>query len=509
MTTLGVIAFTVIIIALVYGSMMLYAGSRQSPNVLDTQNPFRGTLAMLLVHSWTRGFTRILPGFALGFTADGTYRPFGLDLDLLKAEHPDSQVLAPSIGIIGDQGSGKTFTMFKIVLFALGLDAGNDRLPRALVNSLKWTGGNRPETAPLIEDMLHCKMINKSNLRVNIFSLAVGLTQQEIFDTLKTLLATITRETLSGLEEEVLRELLRELNASDSPSLKLLVELNNNYGITPDEAAGDKTKTVDTVEAEAKKPQTLDEMFHGKRLAAAFSLKTKLTKLTDEPFSTLLSSDDDSILALLGQSAVSIDLKGFTEEERSVIEVIMAAITTSMTLRKIKAYMPTIIVTDEAYDSWEIPEFARAQGVRMKTQRENGTWVIMVFQRINDLLSVNKSGSDQDRKARRALREIEVWLIGRQNAKDRKDIESFMDLPKYVLDSLPTLSRGHFWLIIPGHAPQLVFFVGTEMEIRAWNTEVAIDERLVKYFRTGDPRDYQDFLVETTPKYDDDAATAA
>ena len=132
----------------------------------------------------------------------------------------------------------------------------------------------------------------------------------------------------------------------------------------------------------------------------------------------------------------------------------------------------------------------------------------MIFHRLRDFFEA--IGNDAtSRKARNAINEIKVWLIGRQNKDALDDIRTFFTLPEYVVNSLPTLAKGHFWLILPGMPPLLIAVIGTQTAIKLFHTEDAHSDLLKLYFETGDTKYYITYLEKTTPEDTEGDETSA
>jgi hypothetical protein len=366
--------------------------------------------------------------------------------------------------------------------------------------------GNRPETAPLVEDILGGSVIAPHAMQLNPLARALGMTFEEQYVMVEAMFQFMAEIDLTPLDKNMLGQNLRYVyeNAED-PSFSALHQAFGDFYVKP------------AAEGES---QTLEQRFANEMYESAF----KLQKITDSfrsgVYGRVFSGDGEAFVSLIEQRIQSWDFKNIEGKLRSLIEIVINAIDTSAIMPdpdldkddpqygmpKHPERIANYIAQDEAYEALGNLHFIRAEYRRMKTQREHGSTTVMLFHRLSDLQNaIGAAGSEQARLADNMLNEIEVWLIGRQTKKELPVLRAFFDLPEYVLQSLPTLPKGHFWVVAPWHrAPFEIVVIGSPLDIEAFNTDQANHKLLRKYRETGNLQHYFDFLEETTPDIDEE-----
>lgn len=471
-------------------------------NLLDRIPPLKGTAADGLIHNWLGKPVYELPGIPLGVTVDENNAPAALDPSLLKKILENLEV--KDIGIIAEQGAGKTFLATLWLLIMMALEGKQGRYMRCRYNSRKRNNDMRPEAAPFVEDIMKCKIIQPHQMRLNPLSRLWDMTFDEQYTMVKRIYQYTMKRQLTLEEQTVLKSCLRTVMADKSvePSFPALEKAFSD--LDPFMAM-----TADTASGESSLLQQQQVRNHTRLADAAFQLKLATELFNEGEYASLFAGTGEEMLELLTQRAVSFDVKDMTTEMRSVVEIILAAITAAASTPwpddpekkpRHPEWKVEVILTDEAYADWENPEFVESEYERMKTQRATGIIGVMIFHRLRDFLEAI-SHHATGHKARNAVNEIKIWLIGRQNASELNSIRSFFSgLPEYVVQDLPTMLKGHFWLVLPApHPPVKIAVIGSRLAIEAFATDAANDDLLQAYFREDKVKYYLDWLEKTTP----------
>lgn len=464
---------------------------------------FKGTLSDATLHNWLTSGRVYMPGIPIGVTVDARHSPVGFDLTIVKDA---GKCEKKSIGVIAAQGFGKTFFANLYLIACLALDVGDDnQRARARYPSIKRNDGI-PETAPLVEGILKGKVISPLEIKLNPLARALGMTFEEQYVMVEAMFQYKIGEKLTILDHDLLSQNLRNVyyNATQ-PSFDALSDSLENFRIDP---------TANNLHP------TLEQRFENEVYASIFKLKKISDLFRSGVYGRIFSGNGEEFVSLIEQRIVSIDLKGVDDDVRSLIEIVTNALDTSAIMPdpdldpsdpnygkpKFPNRIPTNITQDEAYNIWANLHSARSEYRRLKTQREHGITTVTLFHRLSDLQNaIGTADSEQARLANNALNEIEVWMIGRQTKKELPVIRQFFDLPEYVIQSLPTLAKGHFWVVVPWHsAPFEIVVIGSSMEVAAFNTDQANHKLMRKYRETGKVQYYLDFLDETTPEINDD-----
>lgn len=479
-------------------------------NLLDRLSPFPGTGPEGLAFLWIGPELAPLPGTPVGLRQDSSRSKFGLDLTLMKQLIPGLQI--KDIGMIADQGFGKTFLIQTLLYFWTVLSM------RFRFDSLKRNNRRRPETAPLVEDLCESKIISPYKMRLNPLSRRFKMVFEEKLRLTLRLMCLITGVSQLSLEvETVVAEALRTIedDLTTDPSYPLLWRTLKKYAPSD---VGEMASMMESADGrylgQIHREQVAKR--HQRLIEAAFQAELAIGKLNQGVFASLLSGEDngDETFRLFAQRAVSIDFFHVDDLFRSVIETVLNEIENVAGSPRPDAdpsegpRIPELIVnvraTDEAYSLWENTVFAEADYVRRKTRRASGDSGIMAFHRLRDFFeAIGNEASG--RKARNALSEIKVWFIGRQPEDSLLDVAHFFGLPVdgYVVKSLPTLRVGEFWLILPGYAPIPVLIIGTEKLVTTFNTEGAHNAYMKRYFETGDEMYYITYLDQMTREIDE------
>ena len=461
-----------------------------SGNLLDELGYFEGvSMEEALSHALPLEAPVNVPGTPVGISADSAKSPVGADLTLKRKL--DGRLNNKSVGIIGEQDIGKTFLLY-VLLYIWSAEARGANARGIQVDSLKHNDNKRPETATLIEDLLKCTVIQVATAHLNPLNRLWDFTFEQQYRMVKTMLEVWWEKALTAHQETLLDFYLSiSYYEVDHPTFDALAEDILSY------RAGDKITP--------NQGSTME--------AAALELSNMVRALTRGDLGTIFSDDgqDETLLKLIEQFAKSWDFHAVGSKERSIIEVFRGTIELSALSLKDPSNpesgarhperVAQYIGRDEAYDAWKNRVFAQSEFRRMKTLRELDITLAMCFHRLVDFLS--SVGSEE---ARNVIREIPTWFIGRQSEADIPDLRRALNLPEYVLLTLPTLTKGHFWLIMPGHEPRLIAVLGTELEIKTFVTNQANEALLQQYLETGDIWFFFQWLEETTPPPKEDSA---
>lgn len=452
-------------------------------DTIDRLAAFEGDLEDALVHTVPLDGPVDVPGIPIGISDDPAKSPVGVDFTMLR--HRDDRISNKSIGLIGDQGIGKTFLLY-VMMYIWSSEKAGAYTSSISLDSLKHNLAKLPETYPLITTLLGCKVIQVNQISLNPLSPLWDFAYDEQLDMVQTMLEIRRKRSLDELEEELLDYHLRiSYYQTENPSLAKLSELVGGY-------RADRTEYTES--------QALLMEDTALRLSKSIRGLTrgKLGRIFQE------NANDEELLQLIEQPAKSWDFKDIPPVIRSIIETFRGTVETSALALKDPDdpesgprhpnRVAQYIGRDEAYDAWANPIFADHEFVRMKTLRERDIALVMSFHRLADFLS-----SVGTNKARNVIREIPIWFVGRQHKADIKDLREFLHLPEHVLRTLPTLPKGHFWLILPGRAPRLIAVIGTRLAVQTFVTNQANLELLMGYFETGDLQMYMDWLEMTSP----------
>lgn len=488
---------------------------------IRTKNPFwrlahrKGRLADALIEAPRPSARFTPPGFPIANTVDADNSPVGLDVVLMKGSPEFPQVEVPAVGIIAQQGIGKTFLANFLLFTSAFLDVGtyelnSRRRTRAHIgyDSFKVDKDGRPETSALIKDIFGCRVIDPTEVPFNYFSPAFGLSAMEQFklttDQIELWRSYSNKPPMSLAEGEVLRQLIDKMYVMKKRSFAILTKLAKAY--KPESAEEDEEADGDDITVRYE-----EDLYK-----AAFSVYLSLNNFVKGTLGNLFAGNDDDLFArLIEQRAVSVHYRKLSDHERTHFELAMSVVrrtayemveTKKGPRRRFPNRIQHYVVQDEAYGSWTNLAFAREQYLRMKTQREFGTVLVTIFHQLTDMMdAISSAGSEQARLAMNSLNEINIWLVGRQKKRQRAILREHLGLSEEVLKSLPRLAKGHFWLIIPGLAPRLIWIRGTKTAIKYFNTEGATNELLQRYMETGDPETYQKWLELSSPLLESDA----
>lgn len=483
--------------------------------LLDRIAPFKGPLTMAFIHNWLLTAHRLMFGPKFGITVDAAHQPTGLDLDLLKEY---GLIEVKSVGIIGRQGYGKTFLMNTLLFLLSCIDVGGIKPFSIMINSLKRNKMARPETAPLVTDLLGSQVIDPHSAHLNPLSRKIGMTFNEQVTLLTQLIQLrLTVEKFTTPMLAVLKHVLRLARANPhvDPSFPVLQDLLRAYvpeglehkGGFPAGVTNGHHATPDLL---ARNPEVFEE--------AALQLYLALDAYKDGEFLGMFTGDSSEIVKLLEQRAVSFDLKALTPMARSALEIVLSAVMTSAMMPedddpelkpKHPERVPHAEGIDEAWSEWGNPVVAGTLYNKSKTKREQGRTTISCFHRLRDLQDAIPDPQAQ-KMAANAINEIEVWFIFRQGSK--QDVDSLKEffgnrLPDHVTGTLRTLKKGFCWMIIPGESPVLIMVMGTPTTVGAFVTEGAHRELLERWYRTGNAKYYSQYLTATTPKDDEESDT--
>jgi ABC-type dipeptide/oligopeptide/nickel transport system ATPase component len=464
-------------------------------DLLSRINTFEGNLEDALVHAGPLDGPLDIPGIPIAITDDSAKSRVGSDFTLLR--YLDGQISNKAIGIIADQGVGKTFALNCLMNIWAHEDAGI-YTGSIQLDSLKHNNLSEPETVPLITNMLGCEVIQVSKMSLNPLSRVWDMTYDEQYIMVKIMIQVRRQQKLTDGEEELLHIYLDESyhDQANRPSFERLAARINSFRAKRDEYAEDGTlveQGYTDKQAEYLEKQALD-------------LSSAIRNLTRGEFRKIFTenADDERLLKLISQKAKSWDFKYVSDDARSVIEIFRGMIEMSASQLK-DPEDPTsgpkhpervaqYIGWDEAYNAFGNAEFREFAFLLSKTLRERDITLVTCFHRLVDFLESVGSA-----KARNFLREIPIWLIGRQSKADLPNLREFFHLPEHVLQGLPTLPKGRFWLIVPGRAPRLITIIGTEEEIVNFVTNQANETLLQQYLETGELQYYMRYLDETSP----------
>lgn len=494
-------------------------------SLLDRLAPFKGTMPNALIHNGLIVARRQLPGPKSMVTVDMAHEPMALDLDLMKEM---GLIETKSIGIIARQGFGKTFLMYILLILLTAIQTA-DRMSKIMIHSLKRNNMQKPETKPLM-DILDSQVIDPHSIKLNALAWPVGMTYNEQLTMLMSLIRL--QRSDHSITDEMIHVLKNVLSIAwedkeTNPSIPGLQHILNTVYLPPgliERFKGRKTamsvqdESEFTAQDESDKiPDLLSrnpEVFE----KAALELYLTLGAFLEGEFLGMFTGTDDTFIEKLEQRGISVDLKGLTPLARAALEIVLSSIFTSAMMPeegdtsmtpKHPERIPTGTGVDEAYSEWNNPVVAERLYTDSKTQRERGRTTIYCFHRMRDLMDAIIDPGAQ-KMAANSINEIEVWFIGRQgSAEDVEWIKRFFGnrLPQHVTDTLRSLPKGFFWLLVPNQSPVQVMVVGTDRAIKAFNTEGAHHRHLEQWRKTGDPRYYSRYLRETTPTDDDEPST--
>ncbi len=475
--------------------------------------------ALIEVPRATRHFSP--PGLPIANTVDAESAPVGLDTVFMKDSPDYPEIEVPGVGILAQQGIGKTFLSLLLLLVWAYNDVGTDDQDvvnrpsrgRLAVDSFKVDKFGRPETAMIVTDIFGCEVIDPTRVPCNYFARAFGFTAAEHLelttDHIEFWRGYSNKPPMSLAEHKVLQQLIDKMYGMEKRSFKVLAQLAQEYLPPAARLTEEELKTAAETDITVRFSDELDK--------AAFSLYLSLSHFVEGRLGRIFSGDDDELFArLIEQRIVSIHYRPLNDQERSHLELTMSLIQRTATevldpedpkkrRRRFPKRLQHYVVQDEVYGSWANLLFAKRQYLKKKTQREFGTVLVEIFHQFTDMMeAIGSADSEQARLARNSLNEIGIWLVGRQKKSQFPILKQILGLSDEVLRTLPRLPKGHFYLILPGHAPHRIWVKGTKLAIERFNTEGATSELLRRYFEEDDPQYYKEYLVETSPEVEED-----
>ncbi len=481
-----------------------------SRRLLGRIAPYRDTAqASLCWHALGRPRAH-LPGIPIGISLDSNNELIAVDLDILKEILP--QLRIKDVGILGEQGFGKTFLLYLLLYLWSNLDVGKDgEICRIKIDSYKRTNRKDPEVTPLVEGLLGCKVIVPGRMRLNPLSRRFLMTFDEKYTLVARLLRFRLKRDLTLEEDAVLKACLRVMEtARNDPSLPGLRRELAKYNPATGVEGKSSQQRAKMPYAERLAYEQADADYRN-RLAAASTLQLALQLFEDGEYGRLLYGQDhgEENFNLITQRIVSIDYHGISSDFRSVIEIVLASIYQAAATPhpeneaasgpRLPELVAHVVATDEAYRPWENSEFVAAEYADRKTRREGDRTGVMVWHRLGDFFQAI-SNEDGAGKGANIINEIKVWFIGRQTSNALNDIRKFFgeDLNEDQIKSLPNLNVGEFYLILPG-VPTIRMQVMTIPKLtEKFNTELAHRELLQRYYKVGEKLLYIRYIEELT-----------
>jgi hypothetical protein len=424
----------------------------------------------------------------------------GFDLVEYARQHIGG-VNVKAFGIIGDQGCGKTFLA----------DVYAGRIPaispagRKTVswNSLKWNAGIQPETYALARFLIGAS----DNRSVSDYVLPIAkatfdpmlmhegmnvyhgsdekeyedgrrigkyhVSADEVIDEITQMYVDIleaTGQKLTEIHHSVLLYALQTVFAEDGHSTSRLIDQLDTFNFDAYVIAsvgGDKEKSS---------PGHIAQFFRKQYLEAAHDLYIRLLNMRRGRLGRFLGGEGNTLLRQMELPMVSFDLKGAGDDLKTVAYIIMWTLRANALQHNYQPRISFLNINDEAYEAWRNLAFARAMYLASKTLRERDAIEGAMLQRLRDMHSVSSAGSEQARYAENWLNEIPVWFIGRLPRTEWPLLKERFGLEQHILDTLPDLHTGFFWLIVGNLPPRQVFVLSTPEEIERYETNQALKE---------------------------------
>lgn len=401
--------------------------------------------------------------------------------------------------VIGDQGCGKTH----LVNVYCGRVPAISQRKIVSWNSLKWNAGTKPETYALATHLIgpsDTKSISDYVLPISRatfdpmrmhdgMSVYHGNNEKEyddgrdrgiyhiraseVVDEITMMYVSIleaTGQKLTEIQHAVLLYELQAVFAQDGHSTARLIDALRTFDFSAFVAAD-----TDYDESGQTSPGILRH-FEADYLEAAHDLYVRLGHMRRGRLGQFLGGEGNTLLSQMELPMVSFDFKGANDDLKTVAYIILWTLRANAIQHNYLPRISFVNINDEAYEAWRNLAFARAMYLASKTLRERDAVEGTMLQRLRDMHSVSSSDSEQARYAENWLNEIPIWFIGRLPRTEWPLLKERFGLGQHILDTLPDLPTGFFWLIVGNLSPRLVFVLSTPEEIERYETNQALKE---------------------------------
>lgn len=454
--------------------------TRRRPSVLERIAPFPAPLVTALALSWRLAPDHYSCGIPIAITADSAYSPIGFDVQLMKKLI--AELMNVDIGIIGEQGFGKTLFGSLLAETILSLDPGPQRENSLRYDSIKLND-NVPEAKGLVVDVLQGEIIDPHKISINWPSEKSGLTLGETQRLGIRMFEVANERRATQHERKILRRAIEIIRAQPDTDPTKLCRVLDQY------PEGFTNGAWGNLEAYA-----IDQMKH-----AALELKLTFENFLGEDYLGMFGGQGIDLFDVLDRKVVSFDLKEIGNAQiRSVLLVVLNAIESAAMLPKDPAHpelgmrnpkwVPMITIVDESYEGWDNEQFAMEGYSKAKTNRSGSRVRITIFHRFTDLTEAI-SNPKSLKLARNAMNEIKIWIIFRQVEAGLPEIKRLLPtIPDNMLRGMLSYEQGEFLLVIPGQAPRLCVAKPIAQDLRTYNTEGANLSTLSRFLKSGNPR---------------------
>ncbi len=466
-----------------------------TPSVFERIAPFSAPLATALALSWRLTPQNLTCGIPVALTADSSYSPVGFDVQLMK--WLIAELMNIDIGIIGEQGFGKTLLASMLAETMLSMDPGPRRTNSLRYDSIKHNDGV-PEAQGLVTKVLDEKIIDPRTVSINWTSEKSGLTLGETKRLGVRMFEVANERSASQLERKVLGRAVEIVRSREKPDTEQLCQILDNY---PQGFEDERWGNLEKFATNAMKQ-------------AAHELKLTFESFLGDDFLGMFGSQGTDLFDILDQKVVSFDLKEVGNTRiRSVLLVVLNAIETAamlpidpdrpeLGLRNPKR-VPMVTISDESYEGWDNEQFAQEGYERAKTNRAGSRIRITIFHRFSDLTEAI-SNPKSLQLARNAMNEIKIWIIFRQVEAGLPEIRRLLPtIPESMLRAMLSYKQGEFLLVMPGQAPRRCMVMPLASDLATYNTEGANLSILSEFLKSGDPRNVLGYRDPRFVQYED------
>jgi len=420
-------------------------------------------------------------GIPFGRTYDGG----AVTLNQLE-QHAINLVGGTSGLIIAFRGSGKTATLKKMAFHESALmNPVTQRRRRVSVDDTRINtdseGRQVPEYQELVES-LGGRHADLSGYKINILDYRLGLNPEQQHDLLLALCQVIKAGDLSPAERTALTVGIGVMRteateATSAPLLqqilaRLTYEDYEQYNVTH------RDVVLNMIQNDEQRMAMKSRLDRG--LNASVASFTNAAHSVAYLLNTLLTGYDGifgaehQLYDVLTQPVVGLNLTKLSATTIPMVEMALWAIRTGAGELDIAADFE---IHDENWSRWSSLVYGTNMVRHLKHIRGRGTRIFRAMHRLSDIDQVGQAGSQEREKALTGLKETDIVFVGRMPRVEHERLqEVFREIPRYYLNLLPTLSPGHFLVLIGEAWPPFMMQVDlTSMQMRIGHTDHARD----------------------------------
>lgn len=376
------------------------------------------------------------------------------------------RVGSPAAAVVGDRGHGKTSLIMHIAMcFAARKGRGGAKFR---INGDDHRRDNGvPEYQALAED-LGVEEVPLASYRLNCLDMSMGMTDAQQQGMIKELLKHVFGGKMKPLHSECLRYAIKIVRRDypSSAELELLPEILRT--ITKTDIRGlllDARSELPERHAGNQKFQDMQSRtvrLHGNILEAAVELASMIEELLDGEYAGIFGGRE-TLSQVLQNRFVMFDYSGLSDEAVMLVQSMMWYWRAAAIANQDFRFRFDMEFHDENYKLWAYPVYARAMHQYLKQLRAHSTFVVLSTQRLEDYETVGAKSSQIYRLATNAVKEVDIFLIGRQTPVSAEATGRRLRLTSEEVARIPTLKVGQWGLKI---ASEPIVWVGVKLTER-------------------------------------------